>query len=73
MQAAEVRAASAKLAASGIHAAALCAALATTLALLTEIQAATPGWRVWKSAPLMIALGVLQGVQAVLCPTTTTN
>lgn len=71
VQAAEVRAASAKLAASGIRAATLCAALTTVLALVEQIRHETPTWRVWKSAPVAIAISVLRGVQAVLCPANT--
>lgn len=64
MEAAQIRAAAA---AAQLRTSTLCAALADVLALLDEIQAATPGWHVWRSAPVAVAISVLHGVQEVLC------
>lgn len=66
--AAEAKAASAKLAAAGLQRSRLCEALSTVLALLTEIRAVTPGWKLWKSAPVTVATSVLQGASRALCP-----
>lgn len=63
-----IRDAALKFAAAGLQRSRLCEALSTVLALLTEIRAVTPGWKLWKSAPVTVATSVLQGASRALCP-----
>lgn len=64
MEAAEIRAAARS---ASIRTGTLCVALATVLTLLEQIRKETPGWQVWKSTPVIIAIGVLKGIQGALC------